>query len=110
MAGICIEGWLITMSTTTEKLFADATELIHARGSQYGHPYSQHSRIAELWSAYFHFPITANQVAMAMCLVKISRSVESPEISDHYKDAAAYIAIAKTCHEAMQDSALDWQA
>jgi hypothetical protein len=36
-------------------------------------------------------------------------SVESPEISDHYKDAAAYIAIAKTCHEAMQDSALDWQ-
>ncbi len=33
--------------------------------------------IAELWSAYFHFPITANQVAMAMCLVKISRSVES---------------------------------
>jgi hypothetical protein len=73
MAGICIEGWSITMSTTTEKLFADATELIHARGSQYGHPYSQHSRIAELWSAYFHFPITANQVAMAMCLVKISR-------------------------------------
>ena len=97
------------MSTTTEKLFADATELIHARGSQYGHPYTQHSRIAELWSAYFHFPITANQVAMAMCLVKISRSVESPEVSDHYKDAAAYIAIAKTCHEAMQDSALDWQ-
>jgi hypothetical protein len=97
------------MSTTTEKLFADATELIHARGSQYGHPYTQHSRIAELWSAYFHFPITANQVAMAMSLVKISRSVESPEISDHYKDAVAYIAIAKTCHEAMQDSALDWQ-
>ena len=76
MAGICTEEWSITMSTTTEKLFADATELIHARGSQYGHPYTQHSRIAELWSAYFHFPITANQVAMAMSLVKISRSVD----------------------------------
>jgi hypothetical protein len=95
--------------TKTEQLFADATDLIHQRGSQYGHPFSQHSRIAELWSGYFNFPITANQVAMAMCLVKISRSVESPENDDHYKDAAAYIAIAKTCHEAMQDNALDWQ-
>jgi hypothetical protein len=95
--------------TKTEKLFEDAVQLLHSRGSMYGHPYSQHSRIAELWSAYFHFPITANQVAMAMLLVKVSRSVESPEIDDHYKDAIAYLAIAKTCHEAMQDSALDWQ-
>jgi hypothetical protein len=45
---------------------------------------------------------------MAMALVKISRSVESPENDDHYKDALAYISIAKTCHEAMQDDALDW--
>jgi hypothetical protein len=35
--------------------------------------------------------------------------VESPENDDHYKDALAYISIAKTCHEAMQDDALDWQ-
>ncbi len=27
MAGICIEGWSITMSTTTEKLFADAVHV-----------------------------------------------------------------------------------
>jgi hypothetical protein len=44
-----------------------------------------------------------------MALVKISRSVESPELDDNYKDAVAYIAISKTCHEAMQDNALDWQ-
>jgi hypothetical protein len=43
------------------------------------------------------------------CAWSRSADVESPEVSDHYKDAAAYIAIAKTCHEAMQDSALDWQ-
>ena len=95
--------------TRTEKLFDEAVALIHARGSQYGHPMPQHSRIAELWSAYLGYPITPNQVAMAMCLVKISRSVESPEVDDHYKDALAYIAISKTCHEAMQDSKLDWQ-
>ena len=95
--------------TRTEKLFDEAVALIHSRGSQYGHPMPQHSRIAELWSAYLGYPITPNQVAMAMCLVKISRSVESPEVDDHYKDALAYIAISKTCHESMQDSKLDWQ-
>ena len=95
--------------TNTEKLFADATALIHQRGSLYGHPHLQNSRVAELWSAYLCFPITANQVAMCMALVKISRSVESPEYDDNYKDALAYIAISKTCHEAMQDDALDWQ-
>lgn len=95
--------------TRTEQLFAEATALVHERGSNYGHPFTQHTRIAELWSAYLHFPITSNQVAMCMALVKISRSVESPELDDNYKDALAYISIAKTCHEAMQDNALDWQ-
>ena len=95
--------------TKTEKLFDDAISLIHQRGSQYGHPMPQHSRIAQLWSAYLGYPITANQVAVAMALVKISRSVESPEIDDHYKDALAYLAIAKTCHEAMQDNDFDWK-
>ena len=95
--------------TKTEKLFDDAVALIHSRGSQYGHPMPQHSRIAELWSAYLGFPITPNQVAMAMCLVKISRSVESPEVDDHYKDALAYIAISKTCHEYMQDKDFEWE-
>jgi hypothetical protein len=95
--------------TKTEQLFDNAVKLIHERGSVYGHPMPQHSRIAQLWSAYLGYPITPNQVAMAMALVKISRSVESPENDDHYKDALAYISIAKTCHEAMQDDALDWQ-
>ncbi len=95
--------------TKTEELFDDAINLIHTRGSQYGHPMPQHSRIAQLWSAYLGYPITPNQVAMAMALVKISRSVESPEVGDHYKDALAYIAISKTCHEAMQDNDFDWK-
>ena len=95
--------------TRTEKLFDEAVALIHSRGSQYGHPMPQHSRIAELWSAYLGYPITPNQVAMAMCLVKISRSVESPEVDDHYKDALAYIAISKTCHEYMQDKDFEWE-
>jgi hypothetical protein len=66
-------------------------------------------RIAKLWSAYLNFPITSNQVAGCMALLKISRSVESPELDDHYKDAVAYIAISKTCHEFMQDKDFEWE-
>jgi len=58
--------------TKTEQLFDDAINLIHSRGSQYGHPMPQHSRIAQLWSAYLGYPITANQVAVAMALVKLT--------------------------------------
>ena len=95
--------------TKTEQLFDDVIKTIHERGGMYGHPHPQHDRIAKFWSAYLHFPVTSNQVAMCMALVKISRSVESPEIDDHYKDAIAYLSFSKTCHQAMQDDALDWQ-
>jgi hypothetical protein len=44
-----------------------------------------------------------------MAMVKISRSVESPQYQDNYADALGYIAISKTCQDAMSDSALDWQ-
>jgi hypothetical protein len=97
------------MTTTSEQLFDQVTETIHQRGSKYGHPYPQHKRISELWSAYLGYPITANQVAMCMAMVKISRSVESPQYIDNYADALGYIAISKTCQDAMADSALDWQ-
>ena len=97
------------MTTTSEQLFDHVTETIHQRGSKYGHPYPQHKRISELWSAYLGYPITANQVAMCMAMVKISRSVESPQYQDNYADALGYIAISKTCQDAMSDSALDWQ-
>ena len=95
--------------TNTEKLFADAITLIHERGMHYGHPAIQMDRIAKLWSAYLNFPITSNQVAGCMALLKLSRSVESPELDDHYKDAVAYIAISKTCHEYMQDKDFEWE-
>jgi hypothetical protein len=55
-----------------------------------------------------NYPITANQVAMCMAMVKISRSVESPQYQDNYADALGYIAISKTCHDALTDEGLDW--
>lgn len=91
------------MTTTTEKLFADVTDTLHARGASYGHPIQNHKRIAELWTAYLGYPIQPNEVAICMALVKISRQAEDSRVLDNYTDALGYIAIAKTITDAMQD-------
>ncbi len=91
------------MSTTTEKLFNEVTQIIHARGVSYGHPLANHKRIAALWSAYLGYPIQPNEVAICMALVKISRQAEDATVTDNYKDALAYIAISKTITDAMRD-------
>jgi hypothetical protein len=71
----------------------DAIELIGLRGQDYGHPAINHMRIAQMWSAYLDAPIGPEQVAMCMALVKIARSVESPNRADNYSDGVAYMAM-----------------
>ena len=107
----CTAGLQIAnqMPTTTEQLFDEVVSIIHSRGAHYGHPIGQHKRIAELWSAYLGYPIQPNEVAICMCLVKISRQAEDAGLSDNYKDALGYIAIAKTITDAMQDDTDDWK-
>jgi len=99
----------LIMTTTTEKLFDNVIKTIHARGVSYGHPISQHKRIAELWSAYLGYPIQPNEVAICMALVKISRQAEDAAYLDNYEDAIAYLAIAKSITDAMQDDSDDWK-
>ncbi len=96
------------MTTTTEKLFNSVSDTLLQRGLQYGHPITNHKRIAELWSAYLGYPVQANEVAICMALVKISRQAEDPGVLDNYKDALGYIAISKTITDAMQDEDV-WQ-
>jgi len=97
------------MTTTTEKLFDNVIKTIHARGVSYGHPITNHKRIAELWSAYLGYPIQSNEVAICMALVKISRQAEDPTILDNYEDCLAYISIAKTITDAMSDDRYEWK-
>ena len=97
------------MSTTTEKLFDNVIKTIHERGVRYGHPITNHKRIAELWSAYLGYPIQPNEAAICMALVKISRQAEDVSKLDNYEDCIAYIAIAKSITYAMQDDTDDWK-
>ena len=94
--------------TKTEQLFEEVIQILHSRGSQYGHPIGNHKRIAKLWSAYLNYPIQPNEVAILMCLLKISRQAEDPRVDDNYKDALGYISIAKTITDAMQDEDGAW--
>jgi hypothetical protein len=96
------------MPTTTEKLFADVVSTIHERGAVYGHPYYNHKRISELWSAYLDHPITASQVALCMALVKVSRLTESPNHEDSIKDGLAYLSIYKSVLDAEMDTQFTW--
>ena len=95
------------MPTTTENLFNDVTATIHARGSQYGNPYYNHKRIADLWSAYLDYPITAHQAALCMALVKISRLSITPDHGDSITDLVAYSALYKTILETEKDYGWD---
>jgi hypothetical protein len=94
------------MPSTTENLFNDAIATIHQRGAVYGHPYYNHKRIADLWSAYLDLPITAHQAAICMALVKVSRLTETPSHEDSVKDLIAYAALYKTILDAEMDA--DW--
>lgn len=67
------------------------------RNTKYGDFIENHEHIAALWSAYLRTPISAEQCALMMALVKVARTRTSPQETDHYIDAAAYIAGAGRC-------------
>jgi hypothetical protein len=94
--------------TKTEKLLADVVDMVHTRGTVYGHPYTNHKRISELWSAYLDHPITPSQVALCMALVKVSRLSESPNHKDSVIDSIAYFSIYQTVLEAESDVDYTW--
>ena len=70
----------------------EAKAIIEDRGMDYGHPSDNMQRTARLWSAYLEMPITDDQVAMCLALVKVARSMETAKV-DNFIDGAAYFAL-----------------
>lgn len=81
---------------TAQEILDEAGAIRGDRGRIYGHPYINHLRISKLWSAYLDFPITPDQVAVCMALVKVSRISETPghRGRDGYVDGVAYLSLA----------------
>lgn len=67
-----------------------AADTIQERGRLYGPPLVNHQRIAGLWSVVFGHPVTPQQVAQCMRLVKESRLIETPGHVDSLIDLCGY--------------------
>lgn len=79
--------------TTRAQILRQASDLTHGdRNTTYGDFTENHERIAQLWSIILQHEIGADQVALCMAMVKMSRLIETPDHEDTYVDACAYIA------------------
>ena len=86
------EFWKEQMKAT--EALIDAIDIMQDRGKVYGHPRINQGRIAARLSCLLDYPVTDVQAALAMVEVKLARITESPNYTDSYIDAIAYLAIA----------------
>lgn len=71
-------------------ILPEAEKLVHgARQDDYGHPYEDFSRTAQMWSAILGQEVTASQVGLCMIAVKLSREVNKSK-RDNLVDIAGY--------------------
>jgi hypothetical protein len=67
------------------------------RNKTHGSKQENFDHTAALWSAYLapilKRPLTADEVALCMVLLKVSRTMNGTKIDDHYVDMAGYAAI-----------------
>ncbi len=86
-----------------ESILQEAHRLTHGdRNSTYGHPYDDYTCTAAIATAILgdtlNRPITAHQMALIMCAVKLSRESRIPK-RDNLVDLAGYAWVARMCHE-----------
>ena len=71
-----------------------AKEIVNgARESDYGSPYENHKRIADIWSAMTGYKFTPSMVSAMMIGVKLARAKENIGLLDNWVDIARYSAI-----------------
>jgi hypothetical protein len=77
----------------------EAEKIIYGdREKTYGDPGKNLRKIASLWSAYLDHPVSAEDAAQMMVLLKISRLINSPGHMDSLTDAAGYLALVERIH------------
>lgn len=69
------------------------------REQDYGSPEDNFSIIAKMWTAYTGTEITALDVAMMMCLLKIARIKNGGGTGDSFVDICGYAACGGEIHE-----------
>lgn len=73
-----------------QSILLEADALVNGpRRLDYGHPLDDYTRTAKMWSAILGHEVTAEQAALCMICVKISRECNAPK-RDNMVDAAGY--------------------
>lgn len=70
---------------------SDARKLTDGRKVVYGEPIGNMTRIAALWSVLFGTEINAWQVPLALAMMKIDRTSQTPDYSDNSDDVDGYM-------------------
>lgn len=73
------------------------------RAAEYGDVTDNFQRIADLWRAAFGWELDAEDVALAMVLVKIARLRTNPLHHDSWVDIAGYAALGAEVAGALSD-------
>lgn len=79
---------------TPDAMLQAAADTVRARGGTHGDWRENMENTAELWSAYLKQPIAAEQVAIMMVLVKVSRMTCGTLNLDDFEDLLGYGSIA----------------
>jgi hypothetical protein len=84
-------------------ILSEADKLIHGdRQKTYSHPFNDFTRTAKIWSAILGCDVTAEQVALCMIGIKISRLCATPDHRDSLIDIAGYAGTIEMLWERMK--------
>lgn len=90
-------------------LLKEADDLLAEREMTHGRMDRNFANIASLWSTYLGQPITSEQVALCMTLVKIARTMTGTTNRDDLLDAAGYIGVAEEMRLAQDRERAQWK-
>ena len=76
-----------------EEILRKANEIVNGNREQdYGTPENNFNNIADAWGWYLNTELSANDVAIMMCLMKLARIKGNTFKADSYIDAIGYLA------------------
>lgn len=79
---------------TRDEILETAAKLISGdREESYGSAIDSFERLGRLWTEVIGAPVTAEQVALCLVQLKVSRLVVSPNHADSWIDLAGYAAL-----------------
>ena len=80
---------------TGEELLTHAGSIVRDRRRTYGEPELLFKRVAQRWSQHLGIKVTASQVALCLCDLKLARLTVDPRHLDSLVDLAGYAAIVR---------------